>query len=91
MSNVRKLSLDELRALISELHARGIPEFVIREQTKKFVDGLKAHIQRHISMTRTDEESTQRAFDIANEALERLEDKIVDVVEETIWQFVYET
>lgn len=83
-----KLTLDEIRALVHEELLRGVPDFAVREATRKYVCELKQHIIRHISMTRGSTIATREAMGAMNETLKEFENEVNDLVEEKLWKFM---
>lgn len=91
MTNKKTSNLDseQIRQLISEEYLRGIPEFVLRQATQKYVDEIRAHVYKHILISKSESESQRDdAMDIANEILEDLEKETYGLLEEHLWEFM---
>ncbi len=86
---IMKLSVRDLRTLVSEEYLRGVPEFVLRQATTRYVDEIRQHIKRYIVMNKSNDDQQQRdAIVAANESLVDLEQKLNDVLDEQLWAFI---
>jgi hypothetical protein len=84
-----KVRLGDLRKAIHEEYLRGVPEFVLRQATEKYVDEVRQHIFRFILANKSGTEVDQRqAIAAANEILEQLEEKANDLLEDQLYQFI---
>lgn len=86
-----KITLGELRRLVQEEYMRGVPEFVLRELTHNYVEGIRRHVQKHITMTQRDPAGAREAIAIANDVLKELEDQANQLLEDKLWQYVQRT
>jgi hypothetical protein len=83
-----KTTVLELRQLITEEYLRGIPEFVLRNATKKYVDEIKQHISRYIMANKSNTSADRRAaLAAADSVLEDLEKKVNDLLENQLFAF----
>lgn len=73
---------------INEDYLRGVPEYVFKEETSKFVENIKKHIFNFMAQNTSVTPQQQRESYLAAEgALEILEEKVNNCVEETLWTF----
>lgn len=83
-----KIRIDELRGAIREEYLRGIPEFVLRNATKKYVVEIKQHIARYIMANKSNTSADRRAaLAAADSVLEDLEKKVNDLLEDQLFAF----
>jgi len=83
-----KVRLREVRQIIREEALRGIPEFVLRQATQRYVEEIRAHLKRFILSNKSETAPDQRkSFAIANDVLEQLEEEANDLLEEKLFQF----
>lgn len=84
-----KVRVGDLRKMIREEYLRGVPEYVLRQATEKYVDEIRQHIFRFILANKSATEIDQKgAIDAANEVLAELEEKANDLLEDSLFQFV---
>ena len=84
-----KVRVGDLRKVIREEYLRGIPEFVLRQATTKYVDEIRQQMFRFILANKSTTGVDQRqAIAAANEVLEELESKANDLLEDQLYQFV---
>lgn len=84
-----KVCIGDLRRLIREEYLRGVPEFVLRQATTKYVDDIRQQVFRYISSNRSaTPEDRRNAIAAANEVLEELETKANALLEDQLWSFV---
>lgn len=86
-----KLCIGDVRKIVREEYLRGVPEFLIREASSKFVGEIRNHIKKHILMTKKSVAQQREAIDAADDVLKELEISVNDLVEEKIWQFIQNT
>lgn len=84
-----RVRLGDLRKVIREECLRGVPEFVLRQATTKYVDEIRQHVFQFIlankSQTGADQREAQAA---ANQVLEDLEEKANDLLEDQLYVFL---
>ena len=84
-----KVRVGDLRKVIREEYLRGVPEFVLRQATTKYVDEIRQQIFRFISTNKSSQPQDRRnAIEAANEVLEELERKVNALLEDHLWSFV---
>lgn len=84
-----KLTVKELRTIVNEEYLRGVPEFVLRQATTRYVDEIRQHIKRYIVMNKSNDDQQQReAIEVANEVLVDLEQKLNDTLDDQLWAFI---
>jgi hypothetical protein len=84
-----KVRLGDLKQVIREEYLRGVPEFVLRQATTKYVDEIRKHIFQFILANKSTTGVDQReSFAAANQVLEDLEEKANDLLEDQLFQFI---
>jgi hypothetical protein len=84
-----KLTQEQLRELIKEEFLRGVPEFVLRQATTKYVEDVRRQLFKYIMSNKSLTGQSQReALSAANEVLETLEEKANDLLEEQLFEFM---
>lgn len=77
---------------LREDYMRGIPSFVLQQATEKYIDEIRQHVFKHIlSYKSNSEDERVAAIAAADEALDDLEKKVTDVMEESLRYFMMET
>ena len=80
--------MGELRAVIREEMLRGVPEFVLRQATSRYVEEIRKNIFKHILLKKSfTEEQRREALIDAKITLEELEDELNDVLEDKLYSF----
>lgn len=83
-----RVTLGELRAVIREEMLRGVPEFVLRQATTRYVEEIRKNIFKHILLKKSfTEEQRREALIDAKITLEELEDELNDVLEDKLYSF----
>lgn len=84
-----KVRVGDIRKAIREEYLRGVPEFVLRQATTKYVDEIRQQLFRFIlankSQTPADQREAQKA---ANQVLVDLEQKANDLLEDSLYTFI---
>lgn len=84
-----KLTVKELRKLVREEYARGIPEFVASSAASNCVEEMKRHLVRYVQQKAADPKTQRDLLGRANVSLETMEKEIKDVIEKHMMQFIY--
>jgi hypothetical protein len=83
-----KISVKQLRSLITEEYLNGVPEWALREDTHKFVDQIKERIKKYILLNKSENPSDQRdAIAAMNDVGNDLEERLYDVLEDALFNF----
>lgn len=84
-----KTTVGQLRTLVREEYLRGVPEFVFREATKRYVTEIRKHITTFILSSRSEDFIAQReSIDAMNDVLEQLETEVNAVLEDKLFQYI---
>lgn len=86
-----KVRLGELRKIVREEYMRGVPDYILRDLSHKFIDGVRMHVSRYIAATQKDPISARRATDLTNKTLKELEDLVNQALEDKLWQIKQQT
>lgn len=84
-----KVRVGNLKKVIREEFLRGVPEFVLRQATTKYVEEIRQQIFRFILANKSNTGADQReAIAACNVVLEDLEQKANDLLEDQLYQFI---
>lgn len=86
-----KVKLGDVRKLVREEYLRGVPEFLLRDLTSRYMESLRNIVERHIQSTSKDPIQMREKIEVANETLKDLEEGINRLVEEKLWSFTQRT
>lgn len=86
-----KVRLGDLRGIVREEYLRGIPEYVLNDLTKRYVDQVRAMLARHIESTCRDPIQTREKIAAANDVLKDLEVAVNQALEDKLWSFMQRT
>jgi hypothetical protein len=83
-----KITVGQLRRLINEEYLHGVPEWALRQDTTDFVDNVRKRIRSYILINKSENPSDQReAIAAMNDVCEQLEEKLYDVLEDSLFDF----
>lgn len=84
-----KARLGDVRRVVREEYLRGVPEFVLRQATTKYVDEIRRQLFRFILANKSNTGPDQRqALAACDQVLEELEKKANDLLEDSLFQFI---
>lgn len=86
-----KIKLGDLKKMLKEEYdfVRGVPEFALRQATKKYVEELRQQIRRYILMNKSGSTKEQHTVAVLSEdALDELEKELNDLVKDKLAQFI---
>lgn len=83
-----KVKIADIKKMIREEVARGIPSFSARNQAEEVTDIIKRHLIHHINMTTTDVPQRTRKYAMASVAMKELSEEIKDQIEKKILEFL---
>lgn len=84
-----KVRLGDVRQLIREEFLRGIPEFVLRQATERYVDEIRQHINKFITVNKSENGiDQQNAMEAANSVLEDLQEESFNLLNDKLWTFI---
>jgi len=86
---VKKLTVGQLRRLVREEYARGIPDFVTTNAASNCVEEMKRHLVRYVQQKAADPTSQRDLLARANSSLDEMEKEIKEVIEKHMLAFVY--
>lgn len=79
----------DVRRAIREEFLRGIPEFVLRQATERYVDEIRQHVSKFIMANKSENGiDQQNALDAANDVLDDLQDESFDLLNDKLWTFM---
>lgn len=83
-----KITVRELRLMISEEYLRGVPEFVFWEASHRFVKEIRSHVMKFILQHRSDDFLAQReAIEELDGTMDGLEEAILQVLEDKLYEY----
>ena len=82
------LTKKQIKKLISEEYLRGIPEFVLRQATEKYINDIRQQLTKFVLLSKS-EDAIQRkeALDSMNDTLDSLEEKANQLMQDELWAF----
>ena len=81
--------LGDVRSVIREEFLRGVPEFAIRQETEKYIEGIRKQVFRYILSNKSNTEDDRRhALAAANEMLVDLKEKTDELLEDALYNFM---
>jgi len=84
-----KLKVSELRRLVREEYARGIPDFVTSNAASNCVEEMKRHLVRYVQQKAADPKTQRELLIRANSSLDEMEKEIKEVIEKHMMSFIY--
>jgi len=84
-----RLSVKDLRRLVREEYARGIPDFVTSNAASNCAEEMKRHLVRYVQQKATDPRTQRELLGRANASLEEMEKDIKEVIEKHMLAFIY--
>jgi len=88
---VIKLTVREVRKLVREEYARGIPDFVTTNAASNCAEEMKRHLVRYVQQKAADPRAQRDLLARANVSLEEMEKEIKEVIEKHMMAFIYNT
>lgn len=86
-----KISIKDLRRLVREEYARGIPDFVTSNAASNCSEEMKRHLVRYVQQKAADPRTQRELLGRANSSLDEMEKEIKEVIEKYMMQFIYNT
>jgi len=86
---VTRLTVKELRRLVREEYARGIPDFVTSNAASNCTEEMKRHLVRYVQQKAADPKMQRELLGRANASLDEMEKEIKEVIEKHMLAFVY--
>lgn len=84
-----KISIKDLRRLVREEYARGIPDFVTSNAASNCSEEMKRHLVRYVQQKAADPRTQRELLGRANSSLDEMEKEIKEVIEKHMMQFIY--
>lgn len=86
---VVKIRIADLKKLLKEDYVQGIPDFLLRDESKKFVDNIRQLVRRSIDQHHSsDPEVRQEALQAAEESLNSLELEVHELLQSKLWRYL---
>lgn len=86
---VKQLTVRELRTLIREEYARGIPDFVTTNAASNCAEEMKRHLVRYVQQKAADPRAQRELLMRANASLDEMEKELKEVMEKHMMAFIY--
>lgn len=78
----------QLKRVLSEDYARGIPDFALSQVASDAAENLKRHLKRHIQTVSQDPAKQRQMHVAAAQVLRDLESEMKDLLEDKLMQFI---
>ena len=87
--SIKKLTISQLRKLVREEYARGIPDFVTSDAASSCAEEMKRHLVKYVQQKSTDPRMQRELLARANSSLEAMEKDIKEAIEKHMLSFIY--
>ena len=84
-----RISIKDLRRLVREEYARGIPDFVTTNAASNCVEEMKRHLIRYVQQKANNPQMQRELLGRANASLEDMEKELKQVIEKHMMAFIY--
>lgn len=84
-----RLSVKDLRRLVREEYARGIPDFVTTNAASNCAEEMKRHLVRYVQQKANNPQMQRELLGRANASLEDMEKELKQVIEKHMMAFIY--
>lgn len=85
---LKKVIASEVKSVLKEDYARGIPDFAISQVAADATEGLKRHLRKHISQMASDPAKQRQMLAAANAVLREMEGEMKELLEDKLLKFV---
>jgi len=85
---LKKVIASEVKSVLKEDYARGIPDFAISQVAADATEGLKRHLRKHISQMASDPAKQRQMLAAANAVLREVEGEMKELLEDKLLKFV---
>ena len=85
---LKQVIASEVKSLLKEDYARGIPDFALSQVAADATEGLKRHLRKHINQMASDPAKQRQMLASANAVLRELEGEMKELLEEKLLKFV---
>jgi hypothetical protein len=85
---LKKVIASEVKSVLKEDYARGIPDFAISQVAAVATEGLKRHLRKHISQMASDPAKQRQMLAAANAVLRETEAEMKELLEDKLLKFV---
>lgn len=86
--SLRRLIRSEVKSVLKEDYARGIPDFALSQAANAAIEELKRHLKNNIIQTCTDPVQQRQKFSAANAVLDEMESELKEYMEEKLLKFM---
>ena len=84
-----QLTVKDLRRLVREEYARGIPDFVTTNAASNCAEEMKRHLVRYVQQKSNNPQMQRELLGRANSTLADMEKELKQVIEKHMMAFVY--
>ena len=84
-----RISIKDLRRLVREEYARGIPDFVTTNAASSCAEEMKRHLVRYVQQKANNPQMQRELLGRANASLEDMEKELKQVIEKHMMAFIY--
>jgi len=86
---ISKLTVGQLRKLVREEYARGIPDFITSNAASSCAEEMKRHLVKYVQQKAADPRTQRELMGLANSALKDMEKELKEVIEKHMMSFIY--
>ena len=83
-----KTTVRQVRRLVEDA-MYGVPEYVLRETTRRYVEELKQQFVKHVFGTQPSEKDEREAFNELREVLAEFEKDVSEMLDEAVAEFLH--
>ena len=84
-----RIFVKDLRRLVREEYARGIPDFVTTNAASNCAEEMKRHLVRYVQQKANNPQMQRELLGRANASLEDMEKELKQVIEKHMMAFIY--
>lgn len=88
---LKQVIASEVKSLLKEDYARGIPDFALSQVASDATEGLKRHLRKHINQMASDPAKQRQMLAAANEVLRETEKEMKELLEDKLMKFMRST
>lgn len=88
---LKQVIASEVKSVLKEDYARGIPDFALSQVASDASEGLKRHLRRHINQMSADPVKQRQMLVAANEVLREIEKDMKELLEDKLMKFMRST
>ena len=88
---MKKITINELRQLITDEFMRGVPEFMLEQATDQCIESLRQHMKRFVATRADNPTHARELYALVDETLQDLTEKMNVLIQDKLWTFMQQT